>query len=128
MIGQVSKQPTADGPHDEAEGKQHRDIQLLYDWIITREKRAAEIECECGVSVKVIPLDQIAHRSDKDRFEAASHIDQLGLMVVHGDRRYVHSGVSFESDRITAFHPAIRPAIRTSWSHPCSHGFVGFRN
>jgi hypothetical protein len=39
-----------------------------------REEIAGEIEREGGVSVEVVPFDQIADRADEDRLEAPSRV------------------------------------------------------
>src|SRR5437016_14469184 len=86
----MPEQPAADWPHDEADRKQHRRIQLLYDRIIAREKRAGKIERKGRVGIKIVPFDEIADGSDEDRPEAAPHIGKLEPVIFQSDRVRSH--------------------------------------
>jgi hypothetical protein len=65
VVGQMSEQPSADGTHDETEREEDRGVQLLDDGIRAGKERAGKIEREGGIGVEVVPLDQIADRSDE---------------------------------------------------------------
>lgn len=80
MIGQISKQQTADRPHDEADRKQDRGVQLLDDRIVTGKEGLGEIKCEGSVGVEVVPLDQIADRTDNDRPQPPADIGEGELI------------------------------------------------
>ena len=90
MIGEVAEQPAADRAHDEAEREEDGGVELLHDRIASRKEGAGEIQREGRVRVKVVPLHQIADRSDEDRLDAAPHIRHIEPIVRHdGDGRSV---------------------------------------
>ena len=80
MIGKMSEQPAADRPHDKADCKENRGIQLLYDWCIAGKERAGKVQRKGRIRVKVVPLDKIPYRSDEDRLQAAAHIGEPKLI------------------------------------------------
>ena len=85
LIGQVTEQPSADWPHDEADGEQYRGVQLLDDWIAAGKKRICEVERKRGVHIEVVPLHEIAHRSDEDRLEPAPDVGELEPAIFYLD-------------------------------------------
>src|SRR5207247_638626 len=85
MVGQVSEQPAADRARDEADRKQDGRIQLLYDGIVARKERSRKVERKGRVDIEVIPLDQIAHRADKYRLQAALDIGKPQSVILDAD-------------------------------------------
>ena len=85
MIGKMPEQPTADRPYDETNCKQHSGIQLLYDGIISGKKGTGEIQRECRVCIKIVPLDKITDRPDENRLEPAPYIGNLEAVVADGN-------------------------------------------
>src|SRR6516162_1644951 len=91
MIGKVSEQPPADRAHDKTDCEEDRGVQLLYDRIVTWEKRCGEVKGECRVDVEVVPLDKIADRTDKNRLDASPDVGKLQTFVFQRDCRGSHS-------------------------------------
>src|SRR5437773_8482466 len=91
MVGQVSEQPAADRTHDEADRKQNGSIQLLDDGIVAWKKRSCKVERKCRVDIEVIPLDEIAHRADEDRLQAALNIGKPQTVIFDMDGSPSHN-------------------------------------
>src|SRR6185436_18733388 len=81
MIGKMAEQPAANRPDDEAKGKQNGRVQLLNDRISARKKRIREVEGKRGVSVEVVPLDEIANRAHEDRAQSTADIGEVERFV-----------------------------------------------
>jgi hypothetical protein len=60
MIRKLTEHLSAQRPHQEAAGEYHRGVELLYDWIDVWKERAREKKREGGISVEVVPLNEIA--------------------------------------------------------------------
>src|SRR5439155_26288724 len=82
MIGKMPEQPTADRPYDETNCKQHSGIQLLYNGIISGKKGTGEIQRECRVCIKIVPLDKITDRPNENRLEPAPYIGNLKVSLL----------------------------------------------
>src|SRR5438128_5989294 len=93
MVGEMAEQPSPDRTHDETDREQDSRVQLLDDRIVAGEERGREIERECRIGIKVVPLDQVPDRTDEDRLEATAYIGEL-KMVVSTDSRHRHRIVS----------------------------------
>src|SRR5437867_9378691 len=90
MIRQMSEQPAADRTHDEADRKQDRCVQLLYDGVVARKKRSGKVKRKCRVDVEVIPLDEIADGTNEDGFQPALYISKAQAVVFYVDRNGSH--------------------------------------
>ena len=66
-LREIAEQPSPDGTHNEPEREEEGRVQLLDDGIVTRKKRAREIQCEGRVSVKIVPLHQVASQESRPR-------------------------------------------------------------
>ena len=82
VVRQIAEHPAADRPHDEARRKQHRGVELLHHRIGIGEKGRREIKREGRVGVEIVPLDQIADRSDEDRLDAPPHVGEVEMFSV----------------------------------------------
>src|SRR5215831_11462085 len=105
MIGEVSKQPAADWPHDEADRKHDGRVQLLNNRVVSRKERIGEVERKGRVCIEVVPLDQIADRADEDRLQSTAGVGQAKWFGSHGG--LIHGGhhtknLSHKSDRSKA--------------------------
>ena len=100
VIGEMAEQPAADGPHDEAERKQDSGVQLLDDRIVAGKERAGEIERERRIGVEVVPLDQVADRTDEDRLHAAPHVSELKLFAAPYGRWQGHCKLFYHNDMV----------------------------
>ena len=76
-VGDITENPAAQGAHDEARGKEQRRVELLHNRIAIGEECLGEIEGERGVGIKIVPLDQIAHRANENRLEPAPYVAQV---------------------------------------------------
>src|SRR5262245_58378956 len=83
VIREMTEQPAAKRPDQESDREQHRRVQLLDDRIAAWKKRGGEIQRKGRVGVEVVPLDEIADRTDENGFEAAANVravDGLGYL------------------------------------------------
>src|SRR5580704_13303566 len=81
MVGQVAKQPSAQRTHQESQCEKKPGVKLLHQRIGIREESASEIERKRRVCVKIIPLDQIARRTDEDGLDASPHVGKIERFV-----------------------------------------------
>ena len=53
------------------------------DRIAARKERAGEVEGEGRVRVEIVPLNQIANRTDEDRLQATPHVGEVKVLVYY---------------------------------------------
>ena len=75
-IGNLSEDHRAQRSDDKAEREEYCRVQLLNDWIVTRKKEMREIKRKSGVRVEVVPLDEIADRTNENSLAAPTHIER----------------------------------------------------
>ena len=90
MIGKVAEHPAANGSHDEPERKQQRGVQLLDDGIGAGEERAGEVKRKSRVRVEVVPLHEVADRTDEDGLDAAAYVRQVDVILARQDDGVLH--------------------------------------
>src|SRR6202020_2219531 len=86
MVGDIAEQPAAQRAHQEGRGEQHGGIELLHHRIAVWEEGRSEVQCERRIGVKVVPLDEIADRTDEDRLYPA--LDVMDIEMVVGAQTY----------------------------------------
>src|SRR3954470_7759559 len=80
MIGQITEYPAAERPHQETRREKKRRIKLLHHGIGRWEEGAGEIKRESRVGVEIIPFNEIADRTDKDRLDAPPHVGKVEMV------------------------------------------------
>src|ERR1700722_8144559 len=86
MVGDIAEQPAAQRAHQEGRSEQHGGIELLHHRIAVWEEGRSEVQCERRIGVKVVPLDEIADRTDEDRLHPA--LDVMDIEMVVGAQTY----------------------------------------
>ena len=80
MVGEIAEEPAAEGAHQEGRREDDGDVQLLDDRVVAGEEGGREIERERRVGVEIVPLDEIADRTDEDRLDPPPSIGEVDMV------------------------------------------------
>ncbi len=74
FIGDVTKEPAADGAHQKACGEDACRLQKLCGAVVRGEKDMRKVERTKGVDVEIKPLDEVARRGTDNRPDTSAGI------------------------------------------------------